>query len=134
MMAAIVAISSFSSCSSDDDNNEVASASIVGTWVNSANGATDEIQFKADGTCLENMTMDNTSARMRYTGNYNLKGNKLTIHWITGQGWNPITESWIDLDDPEETVIITVRIEGNKMTYLSMEGEEQNEPITYTRK
>lgn len=134
VMAAIVAVCSFTSCSSDDDDNGSASASVVGTWVNKANGTTDEIQFKADGTCLENMTMDKTSARMRYTGNYNLKGNKLTIHWITGQGWNPITESWTELDNSEETVVITVSIEGDKMTFLSMEGEEYNKPIIYTRK
>lgn len=58
VMAAIVAVCSFTSCSSDDDDNGSASASVVGTWVNKANGTTDEIQFKADGTCLENMTMD----------------------------------------------------------------------------
>lgn len=134
MMAAMVAVGSFTSCSSDDDDNPTNTASIVGTWVNSSNGAIDEIQYKADGTCNENMTLDNTSAKMRYSGNYNLNGNKLTIHWTTGQGWNPITESWMDLDDPEETVVITISIDGNKLTYLSMEGEEQNEPVVYTRK
>ncbi len=120
-MAAMVAIGSFTSCSSDDDDNSTNTASIVGTWVNSSNGATDEIQYKADGTCNESMTLDNTSAKMRYSGKYNLNGNKLTIHWTTGQGWNPITESWMDLDDPEETVVITISIDGNKLIFNSIE-------------
>lgn len=130
----IAVLSTFTSCSSDDDDKNPLEASIIGTWVNSDNGITEQIQYKADGSCIETISLNESSMTMRDTGNYRLDGNKLTIHWATSQGWNPITESWIDLDDPEETVVITISIDGNKLTYLSMEGEEKNNPVVFIRK
>ena len=134
-MLLFAAVFTLGSCSSDDDDqNEVTTSSIVGTWLTENDSRTEKLEFLSDGTCYENFSLTGVSARMRYTGSYSLDGNKLTIHWIKYQGWNPLDSSWLDIYTDPETVVVTVKITETTMTFLSMEGEDENSPVVYTRK
>lgn len=130
-MAAVVCIG-LSACSSDDDDKDNSPSSIVGTWVHSEDGDTETIEFKKDGTVTDVDSYG--SSRDRSTGTYRLNGNKLIINWTKWEEWNSQTNSWeVDEDEEPETVVITIKIEGNKLTLLSMEGEEDYESVVYTR-
>lgn len=134
LMLLFASVFTLGSCSSDDEQDVDATSSIVGTWSTENDSRSEELQFLADGTCYENFSLTGTSARMRYTGSYSLNGNKLTIHWIKYQGWNPLDNSWMDVDTDPETIVVTVKITETTMTFLSMEGEKDNSPVIYTRK
>lgn len=137
MMVAIVSVG-FASCSSDDDDEKDNgySTSILGSWQTDDENFTTEMTFNANGTCTELMEMKGMTlaAKMRYSGTYNVKGNKLTINWKGYEGWNPLTSRWLDMTDAPETVVITISIEGTKLTFLSMEGESSYSPVIYTKK
>lgn len=130
LLALLAATITFTACSSDDDNEKQGNTKIVGTWTTNTDGYTDEIRFLSNGTCYENIPAD----EYRYTGSYKLNGNKLTIRWTKGESWNSCTKSWETDDEEPETVVITIGINGNKLTFYSMEGEEDNDPVVYTRK
>lgn len=124
----------FTACSSDDDNDNGYSSAIVETWMQqNASGYSVELTFNSDGTCSELTKLESTSAKMKYNGTYNVKGDKLTIIWTEYLGWNFLTNKWLDLDKDTETVIITISINGNKMTFLSMEGEETQNQTVYIK-
>ena len=132
-----VASLGFYACSSDDDEEDYGySTSILGSWQTEDENFSTELSFNANGTCTELMEMKGMSiaAKMRYSGTYNVKGDKLTINWKGYEGWNPLTNRWLDMTDDPETVVITISISGNKLTFLSMEGEKTNSPTIYTKK
>ena len=136
MMVAMLSVG-FASCSSDDDEEDNGySTSILGSWQTEDENFSTELSFNANGTCTELMEMKGMSiaAKMRYSGTYNVKGDKLTINWKGYEGWNPLTNRWLDMTDDPETVVITISISGNKLTFLSMEGEKTNSPTIYTKK
>ncbi len=137
MMVAMLSLG-FISCSSDDDEekDDDYSALILGSWLTEDEYVSELLSFNANGTCTELTEMKGTSlpAKMRYSGTYNVKGNRLTINWKGYEGWNPLTNRWLDMKDDSETVVITISISGNKLTFLSMEGEEANSPIVYIKK
>lgn len=136
MMVAMLSFG-FASCSSDDEEEDYGySTSILGSWQTEDENFSTELSFNANGTCTELMEMKDMSlaAKMRYSGTYNVKGDKLTINWKGYEGWNPLTNRWLDMTDDPETVVITISISGNKLTFLSMEGEKTNSPTVYTKK
>lgn len=136
MMVALLSFG-FTSCSSDDDEEDNGySTSILGSWQTEDENFSEELSFNANGTCTELLEMKGMSlaAKMRYSGTYNVKGDKLTINWKGYEGWNPLTNRWLDMTDDPETVVITISISGNKLTFLSMEGEKTNSPTVYTKK
>lgn len=127
----------FSSCSSDDEEEDYGYSSfILGSWQTEDEYFSTELSFNANGTCNELMEMKGVSlaAKIRYSGTYNVKGDKLTINWKGYEGWDPLTNRWLDMTDDPETVVITISISGNKLTFLSMEGEKTNSPTVYTKK
>lgn len=131
-MALLAATITFCACSSDDDNNE--NSPIVGTWYSEDNGYSDMITFQKNGAVSAITTsLQYSSIRYRDTGTYSLNGNKLTIHWTKWETWNNESNSWRTNNEDEETVVITISISNNKLTFLSMEGEEDYDPIVYTR-
>lgn len=130
MMLAILPIVLFTACSSDDTNKHP----IVGTWTNSNNVETTEISFLSNGTVTDNSTLKRNGAIREYIGSYNVNKDKLTIHWEKYKDYNALTREWSEYITDKETVIITFNISGNKLTFVSMEGEKENNPITYTRK
>ena len=67
-------------------------------------------------------------------GSYSVNNDKLTINWEKYKDFNPVTREWTEYITRKETVIITFKINGNKLTFVSMEGEKENNPVTYTRK
>lgn len=136
MMVAMLSFG-FASCSSDDEEEDYGySTSILGSWQTEDENFSTELSFNANGTCTELMEMKGMSlaAKMRYSGTYNVKGDKLTINWKGYEGWDPLTNRWLDMTDAPETVVITISISGNKLTFLSMEGEKTNSPTVYTKK
>lgn len=121
----------FASCSSDDD---VINSPIVGTWTTSNMTETTEISFNSNGTAIENSTLKRNGAMREYVGSYSVNNDKLTINWKKYKDFNSVTREWTEYITSKETVIITFKINGNKLTFVSMEGEEENNPVTYTRK
>ena len=136
MMVAMLSCS-FVSCSSDDEEDDNGYAtSILGSWLTDDEYTSEELTFNANGTCTELTEMKGTAlaAKMRYLGTYNVKGDKLTMNWKGYEGWNPLTNRWLDMKEDPETVVITISISNNKLTFLSMEGEKTNSPVVYTKK
>lgn len=131
-MTLLAAVITFTACSSDDDSS--ISNSIIGIWHTENDTRTEELQFLSDGTCYQELDITGSSARLRYTGSYSLEGNKLTIHWIKYQGWNPLTYSWLDVDADPQTEVITIKITGSTLTFVSMNGKTVNTPVVYTRR
>lgn len=82
----------------------------------------------------DNSTLKRNGAIREYIGSYNVNKDKLTIHWEKHKDYNALTREWSEYITDKETVIITFNISGNKLTFVSMEGEKENNPITYTRK
>lgn len=132
-MALLVAAITFSACSSDDDDNN--NSSIVGTWYTEDNGYSDEITFQKNGTVSAITTsLQYSSLKYRDSGTYHLNGNKLTIHWTRLETWDNGSKVWRITDEYDETIVITITLSDNKLTFLSMEGEEDYSPIVYTRR
>lgn len=133
LMAVLLSVG-LAACSSDDDDDNGYSTAIVGTWSQqNASGYSMELTFNSDGTCSELTKLESTTAKMRYDGNYKVKGDKLTINWTEKFGWNFLTGKWMNLDTDTETVVITISITNNKMTFLSMEGEEAQTQTVYIK-
>lgn len=135
LMTLMAAIITFSACSSDDDDNAGSNSSIIGTWYGEDDGYGTEFQFTSSGTVTATETMLSTpTSRVRDTGSYSLNGNKLTIRWTKSETWNNLSQKWVTDDEETETVVLTIGISGNKLTFYSMEGEEDEEPIVFTRR
>lgn len=135
VLIAILVSVAFTACSSDDDDDNGYSTAIIGTWTEQGTSSySTEITFNSDGTCSELTTLESTSAKMKYNGSYNVKDNKLTLNWTECLGWNPFSGKWMNLDEEPETVVITITIDGNKMTFVSMEGEETQNQTIYIKK
>lgn len=136
-MLAFLPMTLFTACSSsDDDENQI--SEIIGTWnLDNATGYTQSLTFAPDGTVLEYTTLEGTNAKMEEKGTYSVNKDKLTITWKESRYYNFLSDKWTNFEPLEkgaETVVITFTINGNKLTFVSMDGEKENKPITYTRK
>lgn len=120
-------------CSNDDEEVDYGfSTSIVGTWTQqNVSGYSNELTFTANGTCSQLYTLD--SARLKYKGNYNIKGKTLTVIWNEYKGWNFITKNWIDLDTDPETFEFTISIVDNKMTLSTKKSGNTQNTFVYTK-
>lgn len=135
LMTLIAAVITFSACSSDDDDKASSNSPIVGTWYGEDGGYATEFLFTSGGAVTATETkLSVPTSRVRDTGTYRLNGNKLTIRWTKFEIWNNFTQKWVTDDEEVETVVLTIGINGNKLTFYSMEGEEDGDPIVYTRR
>lgn len=135
LMALIAATITFSACSSDNDDDNVSTSSLVGTWYGEDEGYGCEFEFKADGTVTYIETMrDAPTSKVRDSGTYQLDGNRLTLYWTQSETWSNYRLQWVVDDTSTETAVVKVSIKGNQLILYPDKTDDSSKPVTFTRK